>query len=574
MSMSGNEVCEEYYNNTLPYLYQDLGKEYKPLLLAFSIILYVYVTIVFLLFVKTRNSVVYSKQKSYLAAFIYFVGMVLGITSNVLRHYLGREHFPCHALAWTHHLPTVCLLSQSVGIMYFYIYKLRMERMKTLAIKRMFNEASDNQSHAGLDPLSNTIIKSKRNESHSILFYIVDFLYVIKHSRNGIIVVGDDIDDNHDNKYGRSNSAPVGLDNKPRESTVDIIPSNPQMRQQSSEESDSRGNKSNNTFKQVFMEQVGIPLLMMAAFGFPIPIAVILRVHLDPIYRENCNGCTLTYVDYLIQLTCGALFYPLVFMGIYAMRNEQDPLRIFGEFKIATVFGTVLFISWIPSIVYSIQGTGERVILNLVEIFGAAGSYFTFVLSGLVVSMLDKRRARIQVANGIQRNRIASVIASSSHRNEYSLKNLPPPSALDLNLILLEPKARTALLEYSINEISSENVVFVFKLRAWKAAWDREKSEKLRKVAVDLFKEYISRDSKAPINISFGVYAQLEKDLEPFILNGELRSTAKPAKDLFDECEKECVKMLEHDALPRFCRSELFKKEILEGGVLEKILKQ
>ena len=111
-----------------------------------------------------------------------------------------------------------------------------------------------------------------------------------------------------------------------------------------------------------------------------------------------------------------------------------------------------------------------------------------------------------------------------------------------------------------------------------KIIWEKEKPEKVTKIAIQLFKEYISKESKNPINISYHIYSKLEKDIEVFIEPTSENNTnqgvrGKPNKDIFDESEKECMIMLEHDTLPRFCKSNLFNTEIIESGLLPKILK-
>ena len=112
--------------------------------------------------------------------------------------------------------------------------------------------------------------------------------------------------------------------------------------------------------------------------------------------------------------------------------------------------------------------------------------------------------------------------------------------------------------------------------------WDKEKAERMTKAAIQLFKEYIAKDSKNPINIPYRIYSKFEKSIESYIdptneNNSNITRTEskyfKPNKDIFDECEKECVLMLEHDTLPRFCQSNLFKTEIIEASILPKILK-
>lgn len=574
-----NQICMEYYKNTLPNLHSDVTKQTRPIYLIYGIVLYVVVIVGFLAFVATKNRIIYSKQKKTIFPLTSMVGTLMLIFMYTLREYVGRENIPCQVLAWVYHMPMVFVASLPVGNMFFYIYRLRKERMKTQLIKKMFNEDIETQSQLSFDSHHAGIFHKQKEASVNMLSEIIDFLFVWRFTKNGRIVTSKDEDDRETDKDMKPATEIDASHNMQLANTTSGIASN------------STGKENAHSFKQVLLEELLIPLLILILFGFPYPIAIALRVYLDPLYNAGCYGCALNYVDFFMKLACGGIYVPMVILGIYAMRNEPDPLKIFYELKVALLWGSVTLACILINAISSLYGLNDRAILNAIEASSSVGIYYTFVMSAVVSWAIETRRWRLQNERSKVTGTVTSISNVISKDQEYSVKNLPPANVIDLNRLLQEPKARNVLLEHAVNEISSENIVFVFKVRAWKAMHDREKAEKVTKVAMSLFNEYISKDSKAPINIPYKMYSKLEQDLEACLSSSAIAanpnrksakmveesgnvSLPKPSKDIFDECENECVSMIEHGTLPRFLRSEVFKKEIVEAGLLNRILIQ
>lgn len=560
-----SQICLDYYDDVMPSLPSDVNDQNRVVYLIYAIFLYAYAIFALVVFLYTRNKVAYSKQKSIFGTITLTTGFVLSVTSNVLREYIGRDRYPCNALAWTFHLPILFLACQPIGVMYYYIYRLRKERLKTQAIKRMFNDDTEAQSQSSFDLTPTQLFTKKKRKTISFCNEVIDLLCVWRYSKDGKIIFG-----SNDQEY-------IGKDGKkPVDETTITTHHQHHPTSSTSEEEISHNYKKNLT--RSIIEDVGVPLMMMLGFGFIYPISIALRVHFDPLYSSGCDGCRLTYDDFIIRMTGGGVYVPLAVIGLYSMRNEDDPLRVFKEVRFALAWGSIAIVSWFPSLVLSLQGFNDKAIINAIEVVGYCGVIYSYLLSGPVIAAYENFKT-----NKLKNEGRSAIVLSSTDTasKEFSTKNLPPPSALDLNLILLDPKARNAFLEHSVNEISSENVVFVFKLRAWKSIWDKEKPEKVTKIAIQLFKEYISKDAKNQINIPFKTYSNLEKNLQIYLdptntepnENKPRSAFSKPSKDIFEECEKECVLILEHDALPRFCQSKLFKTEIIEAGILSKVLK-
>jgi len=175
----------------------------------------------------------------------------------------------------------------------------------------------------------------------------------------------------------------------------------------------------------------------------------------------------------------------------------------------------------------------------------------------------------------------STITSTTSSKPEQGFNNT---SDLDINKMITEPKVRNTLLEHAVGELSSENLIFVVKIRTWKSIWEKESTEKITKIATNIYKEFIDRDSITPINIPISMFAKVEKYMKPYLDSTNSKPSAisdvengkrleKPLISIFDQCEKECLMILETDTLPRFAKSELFEENVIKKGLVQKILK-
>jgi hypothetical protein len=138
----------------------------------------------------------------------------------------------------------------------------------------------------------------------------------------------------------------------------------------------------------------------------------------------------------------------------------------------------------------------------------------------------------------------------------------------DIDAILDDERARSALLKHCTNELSSENVLFLIEVRMWVADWPEEESGRMADRAKAIFETYVSEWSEMTINVSYAIRSELTKAIEVMAYD------KKPSQDLFAKAVGECEQNILQDSLPRFQETKIFKEEITKTGVFDKITKK
>jgi len=412
-----------------------------------------------------------------------------------------------------------------------------------------------------------------------LLSFLIDFFCVLKYSKDGKIFYSNPVTTTTSN-----NNEKKGDDEESLDDVESLVSSTVQLFHFGS---DSSVDTFSVSLWDKFVHNFVLPVTIIFAFGFPVPIGTIVKILTDPLYLYSCTGCRMDIIDFMLNIVCSLVYFNMMFLGLYAMRNEADPLGLFNELKMMLI---VAQFSIIPQILSLIDPgyVNQQYKFNW-EILGVPpvmGICYVITLRHVVLSFQERSQIPI---------RRSTLFQVTDTNNSNPSKKVYTAALFDINKMLSEPKARNALLEHAVNELSSENVVFVMKVRAWKSMWEKESLEKVSKLAINIFKEFVDRDSKSAINIPISLYYEAEKLIQPYIgakatsmpllagrkslavtdlviANSSL-PTIKPPIKIFDGCEKECVAILETDSLPRFVKSDLFKERIENSQILTKIMK-
>lgn len=599
MSQSANEICSNFTRDVVPTLYTTPTYGYRVGSLIYGIFIHLYFIAGFIFFVVNKKKYVSLKPRSTFLAFLAMISGLLAPFGNITSEFIGRELIPCQARIRLFHITLFFIAPGMTGTLFLYIYKLRRERIELYRLIKSSKPAKKGHERNISNNLSGVKItyvndddKSTLTSVESACQMLSDFFNVLKYSTNGrIIVPSSDAASGNNNNNNNKIESVNDNDSQPGTET-ESVDSGIHSLFKLNESAHANYKK---TFRQRVVHGILFPTALVILLGIHIPIAIQIRIILDPVPRAGCNGCVLTYVDYIINFVNVATYLIACGLAMYATRNEPDPLNLFKDAKLIQIFANLPLASWIlmltdPGNLY------KQYIFNWFWIDGLGLILLYSVLVILPVLRAIYSRGKSNRRPG-QMMRQQSVTSNDSAISVVQFENgealgggssePPPPSSLDVYRILNEPKSRNALLEHAVDELSSENLVFLFKLKTWKSLYEREPAEKVARTAANLFKEYISRDSKTPINIPNSVYIGVERQILPYLSQSDgdisTNSTAgsltsakvlKPPANIFDACENECMLIIETDTLPRFVKSEIFKTRIMDAGLLKKISKR
>lgn len=477
-----------------------------------------------------------------------------------LREYFGREYFQCKSYAWIMYFSFSIYAGGYSGNLFTYLYRLRIQRDQGLQLIKQKRIARVNSKAEGSSAVSPSRIQTQ-TKSSSFCYFFVDFMTMLKHTKDGRVhVAGLEDKDDRGSASGTESAADISLN---------IF------------SSDSQSDEQTWILWERIKEGILQPMIIIFMYGSPIFICGVIRIKYDPIFENGCRGCSLNWIDYAIITACLLENTILLLTGLYAIRNEADPLGVMADAKLGVVCNLLQIVICIiqftdPGHLYK----DYKFTWDIGFSFFSCILFFPLVYGQLITSYLERRSRKVKFSNSSRKD---SIVPGIEMGNRYSSNHLPPVSLLDVNLILNEPRARNALLEHSINELSSENLVFVFKVRTWKSIWDKESFEKVNKIGLSIYNEYVTRNAKKAINISNGTLARVEKEIEVYNNNNSFLSASKNGDvtpivsnkipiSIFDESEKECLNIIKTDTLPRFRNSELFKERIVETGILGKVL--
>lgn len=560
--MSTEPVCVEFRENVLPTLYGKPTEVYRYICLALGIISFLYYVVGMFLFLYYRKSMLRLRSRSvYMSCSLAICLLIFNVVVYA-REFVGREYFQCRAIVWTTYLTLTFGSGSYLGNLFNYIYKLRMQRDQGLHIIDQ-NKKGKRIPDAAVQDEATAADTKKPKSPLSFCSFVFDYLSVLKYSKNGRIYI-QGYEEKEDNVSANGSESVAG-------SSLYVF------------SSDSQGGDTQWTLWDRVKEEFIRPTFVLMLFGSIIIICALIRINLDPLFFYSCEGCFLTWIDYTILGLCLAINAITICIGLYAIRNEADPLGVMVEAKVSGLCCAV----GAPICVIQVLDPGHvymdyKFTWDILFSFFSCVLYFPTIYSHLINSYKESRTKRRAGTGSISTYNEKRVGTSPQNNNNYSSENLPPAYLLDVNLIIQDPRARNALLEHTVNELSSENLVFVFKVRAWKALWEKEQSSKVNKIAINLYNEHISRSGKAQINISNALLARVEKSMSLYLdtsssiisKSGNITPMVsnKIPLHIFDECEHECIHILKTDTLPRFRNSQLFRERIIDSGILGKIM--
>lgn len=615
-----NEVCNAYYETYFPVMYD------RPPSQSYILFCQVLLVLVNVYYLSCAAAYLYYKQKfirlqmtSSLFKLLAIGSLSVYITIVLLREIIGRDKFACRIYVAFYHLCMFFMVGPILGTLYVYIYKLRLQRergnriLKLMKGKHKHTMSSNlsvnstsfldrspdpdrNQREATVE-LGSHVKPSLMNiddihENKNICVFIADFLNVMKYSKGGKIVIPSSGNANGNTTANEKEQA-IGADGDDQSVAGNSISEASDLDAsffQLSSDARSLSYYTLATSKRL-LESLIIPLLIILLFGYPVLILVIYRFATDPLLINGCYGCPISFWDHVARLVSGIVYTFGVGAPIYAMRNEEDPLGLFSELKFMLSASFPFVIAMLFLLIDPGNVNADYVFAwDIVTIAGAVPLVYAITIRHILI-------AKREYESAIKHNDGSTIRFIGSDRSDKN-KMLPDAADLDVFKMLNEPKVRNALLEHSINELSSENVVFAIKVKTWKSIYEKESYEKVTRIAVNIFNEFISRDSKSAINIPNNIFQKVEKEILPYLQEnlgiqaklsnaGKKPSTdqvqvslsslssssasRKPRKEIFDLCEKECLMIIETDTLPRFIKSSLFKERVIDSDLLRKI---
>jgi len=274
----------------------------------------------------------------------------------------------------------------------------------------------------------------------------------------------------------------------------------------------------------------------------PFLLIAIFRVFLDPLYANNCNGCYLNYIDIVASLI-GATFNSVyILVVLYIARNEPDPVGMRREFLLCMFIGTPLaVISWILILVDPnfLERQGETV-WQLMQISACiACSIFT---SYFQIGIAMYQRYTILSSDNI---------------------------ALDLDSMLADYQVRKILLRHCANELSSENILFLLDANDWKSSKANGATRQyIMRELSKICESYIIRSGNTPVNISSKTVDNVLRNVEMLRENPE----SQIEMDLLDGAIRECKEIVIYDTLPRLRKTQMYEKEIVSTGLIDRIV--
>lgn len=141
--------------------------------------------------------------------------------------------------------------------------------------------------------------------------------------------------------------------------------------------------------------------------------------------------------------------------------------------------------------------------------------------------------------------------------------------SLDLNKMLDDEPCRRVLLRHCANELSSENVLFLLEAREWKElSLSGSSRTVLLRELIKINNSFLLGTSTTPINVSALSIDRIQSQIEEYRSDPLLNIDP----NILDAVMKECCDIVLFDTLPRFRKTKLFKLEIIETGIIDRIL--